>query len=111
MITNNRNSTATQHVTFPEGSRVTQYPVEHIGDFLKMFGVNHGWGETEKENVVSTGQDLTMTEWEFITPRRLIFIIVRSGSITLYRLGFHHLTYIDFGNRCLKMGINFHHSA
>ena len=77
MITNNRNSTATQHVTFPKLSSVTQYPVEHIGDFFKMFGVNHGWGEPEKGNVISTGQDLTMAEWDFIIPRRLIFIIDR----------------------------------
>ena len=111
MITNNRNSTATQHVTFPKGSSVTQYPVEHIGDFFKVFGVSQGWQEPEKGNVVSTGQDLTMAEWEFITPRRLIFIIDRPGSINLYRLGFHHLTYINFGNRCLKMELNFPHSA
>jgi len=94
---------------------VTQYPVEHIGDFFKVFGVSHGWSETDKGNEVSTGPDLTMTEWEFITPCRLIFAIHRPGSIALYRLGFYHLTYIDFGNRCLKMGLksdfNFPHSA
>ena len=61
------NASAKDLPKFPAGSKVTQYPVEHMSDFLKMFGVEHGWeGDTE---TALTDTNLMFGTWEIITPR------------------------------------------
>ena len=68
MVVHSINASAKDLPKFSAGSKVTQYPVEHISDFLKMFGVEHGWGEEDTETAL-TDTNLGLTTWEIITPR------------------------------------------
>ncbi|KAK7485412.1 hypothetical protein BaRGS_00023360 [Batillaria attramentaria] len=38
-------SEALKQLRLPDGSKVTQYPVEHISDFFNMIGEGEGWDE------------------------------------------------------------------
>ena len=63
------NSTDVDFVTFPAGSRVTQYPVEHASDYFRMFDVTHGWEETDNPETLRD-ENLSLFVWDFIIPRR-----------------------------------------
>ena len=73
----NANSTYAEFVTFPAGSKVTQHPVQHVSDYFRMFDVTHGWEEPE----TLQDENLSLFEWDFIIPRRLMSAIsVREGD-------------------------------
>ena len=70
----NTNSTAVMYVTFPTNSKVTQYPVEHISDYFKMFDITHGWEESDTLQALHD-ENLTVFEWDIYIPRKLISAI------------------------------------
>ena len=70
----NTNSTAVMYVTFPTNSKVTQYPVEHISDYLKMFDFTHGMEESDTLQALHD-ENLTVFEWDIYIPRKLISAI------------------------------------
>ena len=67
----NTNSTAVTYVTFPTNSKVTQYPVEHASDYLKMFGITHEMEENDTLQALHD-ENLTVFEWNYIIPRKLM---------------------------------------
>ena len=67
----NTNSTAVMYVTFPTNSKVTQYPVEHASDFFKMFDVTHGMEDNDTLQALHD-ENLTVFEWNYIIPRKLM---------------------------------------
>ena len=44
----NNSTTALRQLTFPNGSHVTQFPVEHINDYFKLVGADK-WSETDED--------------------------------------------------------------
>ena len=64
------NSTTTlRQLTFPAGSAVTQYPVVHINEYLKMFGIETGFEENDTEEALPDTV-LTYTESDYDFPSR-----------------------------------------
>ncbi|XP_076462699.1 uncharacterized protein LOC143295040 [Babylonia areolata] len=63
----NTNDTALlRDLTFPAGSVVTQYPVEHMSEYLNMFVEKSGWEDYEQETLPDTV--LMLCEWQLIIP-------------------------------------------
>ena len=59
-----------RQLTFPEGSTVTQYPMEHTSDYFRMFGVERGWEEPYETLQTVDDAISTMVEYEFIIARK-----------------------------------------
>ncbi|KAK7095787.1 uncharacterized protein [Littorina saxatilis] len=59
-------SDAMSQLTFPGGSLVTQYPVEHVADFFEMVGAG-SWNEEDTEQGL-VDKDLLVVIWEFVFP-------------------------------------------
>ena len=70
----NTNSTAVMYVTFPTNSKVTQYPVEHASDYLKMLGITHEMEENDTLQALHD-ENLTVFEWDIYIPRKLMSAI------------------------------------
>ena len=56
-----------RQLKFPKGSRVTQSPMEHVSDFLKMFDTENDWSESNSANF-SVDWVVTMDEYTFSIP-------------------------------------------
>ncbi|XP_070208605.1 uncharacterized protein [Littorina saxatilis] len=59
-------SDSLNQLTFPEGSLVTQYPAEHVDEFLEMIGVD-GWSVSDTAGGLDDN-DLVVINWEFVVP-------------------------------------------
>lgn len=59
-------TTALRQLTFPQGSRVTQFPVEHANDYFSLVGADR-WPETD-EDLDDTV--LSLDIWEFHFPSK-----------------------------------------
>ncbi|XP_070208570.1 uncharacterized protein [Littorina saxatilis] len=59
-------SDALSQLTFPVGSLVTQYPAEHLDEFLEMVGVD-GWNVSDTAGGLDDN-DLVVINWEFVVP-------------------------------------------
>ncbi|KAK7091319.1 hypothetical protein V1264_009014 [Littorina saxatilis] len=57
---------ALSQLNFPEGSQVTQYPVEHLSDYLEMVGAGD-WNETDTTDGLHD-KDLLVATQEFVLP-------------------------------------------
>ncbi|KAK7091320.1 uncharacterized protein [Littorina saxatilis] len=59
-------SSEVSQLTFPEGSMVTQYPVEHASDYFTMVG-SVGWNETDTLDYLED-KNLMVIIWDLIIP-------------------------------------------
>ena len=59
------------YVTFQTNSKVTQYPLEHASDYFKMFSITHGMEENDTLQALHD-ENLTVFEWDYIIPRKLM---------------------------------------
>ena len=69
VLVSNDPSTLLQ-LTFPDDADVTQYPSEHLYDYLKMFGVKTGFQENDTEEALPSNTVLTYGEREWRFPGR-----------------------------------------
>ena len=52
---------------------VTQYPIEHISDYYKMFGVKHGMEEQDLDALLNA-DNLSFDEVDIMIPGRFMWI-------------------------------------